>query len=113
MDDEELRKAEIEKVRREIRTVQKQVAYILANYPRAREDDQYLYIMVLRIFYPQVAQYLKYIPFDILRQMPALETVTRCRRKLWEKGLYLPENQAVLRKRRRREKAFRKVMPQE
>jgi len=110
--EEEISKSEIEKVRREIKTIQGQVAYILSNYPKAREDDQYLYIVLLRIFYPHIAAYLKYIPINILMQMPPFETVTRCRRKLWEKGLYLPSD-SVLRRRRKREKAFRKIMPQE
>lgn len=50
---------------------------------RARNDDKWLIIQVLRKMGFDV-----FIPYGKLKDMPAFESITRCRRKLQEAGLY-------------------------
>jgi len=50
---------------------------------------------------------------DILKKVPHFETVSRIRRKFNEEGLYLPKNKEVLKRRRRFEEHWRRLMVEE
>lgn len=67
---------------------------ILRNNENARSSDKILII--------EVEKYCKENKFPI----PAYETITRCRRKLNEEGLYLP-SENVMKGRREKETFFR------
>ena len=70
---------------KEYDTVKEFVEHVLAEDPRTREDDKWLILQVLREM-----NYNIYIDYEKLHEMPSFETITRCRRKLQEKGQYKP-----------------------
>jgi hypothetical protein len=61
------------------------VESVLKKDERTRDDDKWLIIQVMKEMGFKV-----YIPFDRLDAMPSFESITRCRRKYQEKGLYKP-----------------------
>jgi len=93
-----------------LKTTKSRVIYVLENYPEARNDDRYLWLIYVRIFCPEFSKYIKYIPYNILKRAPSFETLRRCRQKIQEQGMYLPTDPKVLAKRRRLEKAYRRVI---
>lgn len=88
----------------DLKKVKDRVEYILQNYPSAKGDDNILIWRYLLVFCPSVR--MTYREFQDLMGIPSFETITRCRRKLNEAGLYLPTSRTV-RKRRRREEIIR------
>lgn len=68
----------------EIKTTDALVKSILAEYPKARNSDNYLYIRVVKALNPQACDR----PFEMVLSnlmdlgLPCFETVSRCRRKL-------------------------------
>ncbi len=82
------------------------IKWILEHYPSARNSDTLLEFVYLRIF---EGIDIPYISWERLSQI-SMESITRCRRKLNEKGLYLPTDPEVLRKRNRLEEDYRKIM---
>jgi len=98
-------------LRERLKTVKERVEWILANYPEARNDDFYLYLLYIRCFEPKLSGYIKFIPFNLVKSATRFETIRRCRQKLQEQGLYLPTDPKVLRKRRKLAEIYRRVMP--
>ena len=98
-------------IREKLKTVKERVEYILENYPEARNDDFYLYILYVRLFEPELSQYIDYIPYNIIKRSTRFESVRRARQKIQEEGRYLPTDPKILRKRGRLAEAYRKVMP--
>jgi len=98
-------------VAQKLKTVKERVEYILENYPEARNDDFYLYLIYVRLFEPKLSGYIKYIPFNLVKTATRFETIRRCRQKLQEQGQYLPTDPKILRKRRKLAEIYRKVMP--
>lgn len=101
---------DIEKLMKELKYKKDKVGYILEKYPRARDDYAELYLKWMQIFGG-----LPYLERDlfltIIHSLKDLETVGRMARKYWEKGLYLPSDPKIL-KRRKREVIFREVIKQ-
>ena len=100
-----------ENLREKLKTVKERVEWLLANYPEARNDDFYLYILYVRHFEPELSQYIDYIPFELIKKSTRFETIRRCRQKIQEEGRYLPTDPKVLRKRRKLAEAYRQVIP--
>jgi ribosomal protein S17E len=95
-----------------LKTVKERVEYLLAKYPDARNSDFYLTILYIRHFVPELAQYIKYIPYNIIKKYDGLfESIRRARQKIQEEGRYLPTDPEVLRKRRRLAEKYRRVIP--
>jgi len=91
-------------------TIKERVKAILRDYPYARQDDTFLWLMYVRIHVPELSKYIKYIPPDVLKKAPKFETITRARRFIQnEEGLYLPPEN-VRRRRRRREIEMRETI---
>lgn len=79
------------------------VEKVLATDLRARRDDKWLTICVLRRMGVKI-----YIPYKELAEMPSFSTIPRFRRKIQhDKGLYLP-SEKVLEGRQIREEQFRR-----
>ena len=60
------------------------VEAVLQEDERSRENDTWLSLQVLRKM-----GYGIFIPYKELDDMPKFESISRCRRKLQEQGLYL------------------------
>jgi len=110
---------EFEKLRERYSKLKDQVEYVLQRYPSSRELDELLWWLVFRLFYPDLAKEFGecakrgYIPIDVLKKVPRFETISRIRRKFNEQGLYLPKNKEVLKRRRRFEEHWRRLMVEE
>jgi len=99
-------------LREEFKTIEERVRYILENYPATRNDDFYLCLIYIRLFCPELSKYIKFIPWEVFKNARiSFESITRARRKIQERGEYLPTDPKVLRRRRKLEKAYRNVMP--
>jgi len=79
------------------------VEEVLKTDERSRDDDKYLILTVLRKMGFNV-----FIPFEKLDVMPSFESITRCRRKFQEKGLY-PPNPVIAEKRKEEEQKMRRI----
>ena len=64
--------------------VSQQVENILAAVPKTRDSDRELWVVYAQKFGVDLTE----AQVDKIRQMPSLETLTRCRRKLQEQGKY-------------------------
>jgi len=95
---------------RRLKTTKERVAYVLEHYPETRNDDRYLWLIYVRLFCPELSKYIKYIPYHVLKNTPAFETIRRCRQKLQEANLYPPTDPRVARRRRRLSEAYRRVI---
>ena len=93
-----------------LKTVKDRVEYILENYPESRNDDFYLWLLYIRLFERQLSNYIKFIPYKLLKNAVKFETISRVRRKIQEEGRYLPTDPKVLEKRRRLAKIYQRVM---
>ena len=85
--------------------------WILEKYPNARNGDLYLTIIYLRIFTP-LGKYIKYIPYELIKEYDGIfETIRRTRQLIQNKeGRYLPTDPEVIRKRRIKAEAMRRVI---
>ena len=66
------------------------VRRVLKSDPRARADDTWLILQVLRSM-----GYAIFIPYEKMDGMPAFESITRCRRKIQEEGDMLPSDSVL------------------
>jgi hypothetical protein len=64
-----------------MKTVRDFVEEVMREDERSRNDDKWLIIQTLRKMGFDV-----YIDYDQLEELPAFETITRCRRKIQEEG---------------------------
>jgi hypothetical protein len=86
----------------EIDRIRDIVREILKTDKRAKEDDRWL---IYRVW----SHFAKiYIPFEKFKTLPQAETITRIRRAYNERGMFLPENPDVIRKRQRKEREYRR-----
>lgn len=99
-------------LREKLRTVKDRVEWLMQTYPETRNDDFYLYLLYVRHFEPKLSGYIKFIPFNLIKNATRFETVRRVRQKLQEAGLYPPTDPEILRKRKRLARIYLKVMPQ-
>lgn len=96
---------------KKLRTVKDRVLYILDKYPETRNNDLYLWLIYVRLFEPELSKYIKFIPYDVLEKSISFETIRRLRQKIQnDLGLYPPTDPKVLRRRRRKAEAMRKVI---
>ena len=70
-----------------IEKTEKYVENALRNRPHTREDDNLLYVDVIRQINPALVNVNFLMTFESARKkkLPAYETISRCRRKLQEK----------------------------
>lgn len=85
-----------------IRTLKKQVYWVLENRPETRNSDALLTETICAHFTDRY--HLKYVPLKIS------ETVGRCRRKIQSEGLFLPTNPKVAKARKRNIDEYRVAM---
>jgi hypothetical protein len=93
--------ANMSDVDREIETTKVIVRDILKTDQRARNEDLYLIYLVFRKFTNI------FIKFSDFRKLPSAETITRIRRELNAKNLFLADDPKVLERRQRREREFK------
>ena len=92
-----------------LRTVVERVKWLLEEYPEARNDDLYLWILYVRHFDPELSRFIRFVPYDVIRRATRPETVRRARQYVQNTlGLYPPTDPGVARRRRRAEEAFRR-----
>ena len=95
------------------------VRNVLNDTEKSRNDDNYLVIEVLyRMDLVDVTDRKdkrKNVIIDPnqFKYFPSFETITRCRRKLNEQGLFLPTNPKVIEMRENKEKTLRKWFVEE
>ena len=94
-----------------LKTVKDRVEYILENYPESRNDDFYLWLLYVRTFDKNLSNYIKFIPYRLIKNAVKFETISRVRRKIQEEGRLLPTDPKVLEKRRRLSKIYQRVIP--
>jgi hypothetical protein len=88
----------------EISKVMQRTKQILSEYPEARSSDNRLILLYFHKFHGVTltdSQFNKMLD-------PPFETITRCRRKIQEKGDFLP-NSKVIRQRRGKEEMYQKI----
>lgn len=71
----------------QIRKVTPRVKYILEHYPQARESDKYLYLVYLRTYTSAALMLCDWAQFEsyvMSKDVPALESISRARRKIQE-----------------------------
>ena len=95
-------------LKEKLRDIKSKVEAILREYPYARENDFYLYLLFLRKHSPELAKHIQFIPIELIKNAPSMETITRIRRKLQHEGKYLPKNPKVLKRRKLLEQEWRK-----
>lgn len=99
----------VKNVEKELHSIKDCVMKVLEKYPYARDNYQYLYIMVIRECYPEVSKYIKFIPPEVFQQLPSVESVTRAARYIQnELGLYPPSKQ-TRRRRNEMQDVYRRV----
>ena len=93
----------------ELKNVTKLVKQVLETVPSARNSDNYLYIEVVRIINQSVLRLPLAVVLTNLKEydLPSIETVGRCRRKLQAEFPELRARKAVEEFRSGREEAFR------
>ncbi|MFW5902401.1 MAG: hypothetical protein ACOCTT_00765 [archaeon] len=67
-----------------VKSLRDTVKKVLREDERARNSDKWLVIMVLREMGFDI-----YVDYHQMDDMPSFESITRCRRKIQEKGKYL------------------------
>lgn len=90
----------------DLNTLTKRVENILSRDNNAKNSDKWLIYRVLEEISQENGCNL-FIPFTLFDKFPSFESITRCRRKLNEKGRYLPTDREVIEKRKKRERVFR------
>ena len=94
-----------------LKTVKDRVEYLLEVYPESRNDDFYLWLLYVRTFDKNLSNYIKFIPYRLIKNAVKFETISRVRRKIQEEGRLLPTDPKVLEKRRRLSKIYQRVIP--
>jgi len=96
---------------KKLKTVKERVEWLLENFPETRNDDLYLTILYWRYFDKKMSKYIKYIPYEVIKQAIRPETIRRIRQKIQnEEGKYLPTDPKVLKKRRKMAKLMRRAV---
>jgi len=104
---------DVTEVKNKLETVIDRVRYLMEKYPDARNSDFYLSILYVRRFVPELARYIGFIPYRVIRKYEGLfESIRRARQKIQEKGELLPTDPEVLKRRRKLAKLYRKAVPQ-
>ena len=104
---------EVSEVKNKLETVIDRVRFLLEKYPEARNSDFYLTILYIRRFVPELAKYIKFIPYKVIRRYEGLfESIRRARQKVQERGEFLPTDPQVLKRRRKLAQLYRKTIPQ-
>lgn len=92
---------------KEIKKVNELVLKLLEDDVRCRNDDKWLTYKVMRHFTNI------YIPFEDFKNIPAFETIKRCRAKIQNvEKKFIPTDEKVLKKRQSREKTFKESFRQ-
>jgi len=71
-------------------SLQDTVLLVLEEHPETRGDNFWLIIHVLRKLGINI-----YVDYKQKPEIPAFESITRCRRKIQEEGLYLPNKEVL------------------
>ena len=96
----------------EFDTVRDRVERLLERYPGARNSDFYLIILYIRNYVPDLARYIGFIPYEVIRRYDGLfESIRRARQFVQNTlGRYPPTDPNVLKRRRMKEQALRKTI---
>lgn len=98
---------------KELTTTTNLVKKVLEAVPETRDSDNLLYLEVIKVISKTEGVDLLKIPMEqffsylLLHEVPSVETVGRCRRKLQEKYPELKSNKVVAAFRSEREEMFR------
>ena len=74
-------------VKKRLKRVKHKVEFILESDERSRSDDKWLLFQYVK------AQTGADIDFNLFKDMPSFESITRCRRKIQEEGRFLPNEE--------------------
>lgn len=87
----------------EVERMKSIVASVLQDDVKARSSDKWLILKVLQRLGFEV-----YADYEMIAELPSFETITRCRRKFQEEGLY-PADEVVFEIRKDNEKQMHKI----
>ena len=106
------REEEEEELLDRLKTVKERVEYLLRKYPGARNCDLYLIVLYIRHFIPELAKYISYIPYEVIKKYDGIyESIRRTRQYLQNTlGKYPPTDPEVIRKRRLKEGIIRRAV---
>lgn len=90
-------------------TLKQQVKAILKEYPETRENDIDLTIEIWKKIMPHLAEVFEKLR-NLLKKLPTQESCKRYRAYYQSKGMYLPLNREVLKRRRKLEDEWRKSL---
>lgn len=91
------------KMKDDVLCVKGVVEAVLSEDERARNDDTWLCLQVLRMMGFGI-----FIPYKELDDMPKFESISRCRRKFQERGLF-PAAPKVVEERRDEERKMKRI----
>jgi len=77
----------------DVMRVKDAVKQCLEDDKRCRDSDKWLIVKVIHKMGFRV-----YIPFDSMEDMPSFESITRCRRKFQEEGLFLSTDATLIKR---------------
>jgi len=77
----------------DVMRVKDAVKQCLEDDQRCRDSDKWLIVKVIHLMGFRV-----YIPFDSMEDMPSFESITRCRRKFQEEGLFLSTDATLIKR---------------
>jgi len=99
----------------QIKKLQDKVEVVLRDYPETRNSDLKLTVQMWKNYFPEYVhsnihgeEYIMIDDFTTL--LPREDFVSRCRRKVQEKGLYLPTLWTIAKKRQINEDVWKKAM---
>jgi len=102
-----------------IRTLKGQIKYCLEEFPDTRESDIRLMIKIWQLFYEEyiyqrktesTGEVYNYVKLNSLFYLPREDNIKRVRAKFNSKGLFLPKNPEVLKKRKLLQEEWRGAM---
>lgn len=107
MEEIKRRQMELERFKDDMETAIGQVFYILRESEQSRNNDGILLVQWLKLF-KGVDSYQGIVAMALNKQLN-FETIRRCRQKIQSAGFCLPDDEAVI-KRRRLQEVWRVVM---
>lgn len=95
-----------ESTKKSIEKTKDLVEQCLSEDERCRNDDLWLILNIWK----SKQQIRLFIPYDKLNTMISPETIRRVRQKIQSEGRFLPTDEKVINRRKKREQIFRKEM---
>ncbi len=92
-----------------LKTVKKQVEYLLSQYVECRNSYATLDMMYMREFL-NMPWLDSEVYGKLMYALKRMQSVERCARKIWEEGKYLPTDRTILMRRGREKQMRQEVM---